>query len=208
MSVIKNMCRSGLAAIAGFLKQTSWRQRLLFMAPFLAAAALAALALAGQIYLHGRGLEGIVGAYFHSFLLMALFLCPLCWVSARFLPGLIRRLPLRRATDALLIGLYLPHLFVTLFILKTQFTDADSTVRISSAIAAWAMFFLLLTPVCLVFVFLIWTFLPKPKETPLVEAALSPEADTHPPVQTPAAEQDSAPPQNRWGRIAGFRRKA
>lgn len=202
MSVIKNMSMSGLQATGNFLSRTSWSQRLLFVAPFLGAAALAALALAGQVYLLGRGMDGIVGAYFHSFLLMALFLCPLSWVSARLLPGLYQRFREWRATDALIIGLYLPHLFVTLFILKTQFTDADSVIRISSAIAAWAMFFLLLTPVCLVFIFLIWTFFPKPTQRPAVETAVVP------PVQTPVAEQDSAPTQSRLKRIAGFRRKA
>ncbi len=207
MSVIKEKSVLALKGLGAFIGQTSWPQRLLVIAPVLLAALLAALALTGQIFLLGRGMDGYLGAFFHSFLLLTLFLCPLTWISARILPGLKQRFRERRATDALIIGLYLPHLFVTLFIIKSQFTDIDTVIRFSGAIAAWAMFSLLLTPICMVFVFLIWTFLPKPKDTPPVETPIVSQEDTKPVVQTPVAEQDSTPPESRLKRIAGFRRK-
>jgi hypothetical protein len=207
MSVIKEKSISALGGLGSFIGQTSWRQRLLVLAPILVAALLAAVALAGQIFLLGRGMEGYIGVFFHSFLLLSLFICPLTWVSVRLLPGLKQRFPERRVTDALIIGLYLPHLFVTLFMIKSQFTDVDTVIRFSGAIAAWAMFSLLLSPICMVFVFLIWTFLPKPKNNPPVETSVVSQEENKPVVQTPVAEQDSTPPESRLKRIAGFRRK-
>ncbi|MCR9212657.1 MAG: hypothetical protein NXI13_02990 [Proteobacteria bacterium] len=207
MSVIKEKSISALGGLGSFIGRSSWRQRLLVLAPILVAALLAALALSGQIFFLGRGMEGYIGAFFHSFLLLSLFLCPLTWVSVRLLPGLKQRFPERRATDALIIGLYLPHLFVTLFMIKSQFTDVDTVIRFSGAIAAWAMFSLLLSPICMVFVFLIWTFLPKPKDNPPVETPIVSQEENKPLVQTPVAEQDSTPPESRLKRIAGFRRK-
>ena len=208
MSVIKEKILLVTEALLVRVYRSSRGTRIRALGPVVLAAMLAAMAVATRIFLLGHPPGSALADFFRIFVLMVLFLCPLAWVSLRLLPGVAERFHERRALDALTIGLYLPHLFITLFILYTQFTGSEIIFRVSGAIATWAMFSLLLTPVSLVFVFLIWTFLPRPKDAPATATAVSPREDGKPVINRPVVEQDSKPLQRRLSRRTGFRRNS
>lgn len=189
---------------------SSWKQRFMAIGPALAACAFSALSVFLDIYFRDGNQDHMVADFFRIAGLLLLFFWPLTWITRPLMVKLLDRSQSWQIREALLIGLYLPQIFITLIILYSQLSGSDVIVRFTGAVATWAMFSLLLTPLSLVTCVLAWSFLPKRRPVGLPEIQKN---TAEVPISFSVPEKvvpDPNPPLSRLERISNssLRRRA
>ena len=152
-------------ALAEF-RRSSWTERLVVLAPVLAAIVFAALTVSFNIFLRYGPRDQYILDVLGVFGLLLVFFAPLTFVTVKLYRRLRLHLRERRFKDALLIGLYLPHVFAVLIILISQLEGSENITTLGAGVITWAMLSLLLTPFSALLSLLVWSYLPKEIRVP------------------------------------------
>ena len=142
-------------------RESSWPERWIVAAPFLAAFFFAGLVVLIDIFIRGQAASGWIFSLFGTTGILFFFLAPLTFVTVRMYHRLWHRRRERRFLDALWIGLYLPHAFAVLIVVISQVEGSENITSLGAAIITWAMLSLLLSPFSVLLTLLVWSYLPK-----------------------------------------------
>lgn len=159
-SEIKTILHQRLSRIVSAIRASSVKARLTAGAPVAAAVILAGAALLLDIVLRGAGTEGWGWRLLAGTALLAVFLAPLWFSGLRLARRIWPRLRERRFLDALLVGLYLPHVVAVLVIVVARLEGSETIASLGAALITWAMLSLLLSPFLVLLTLLGWSFLP------------------------------------------------
>jgi len=202
MISVKEIFLRFLRSVVEIASASSTAQRLRVVCPFLAAFILSAGSVSLNIFLRDGSNEHYVFDFLSTAGIFLLFFLPLTLISVPLMARLSQHFPERRYQDALIAGIYLPQAFVTLFIVYSQLAGSGTITSITGAIVTWAMFTLLLTPLTIIFSFLIWSFTPKTVPQKLVQILSLPKNKPLPALTQRVEEQDINPPSERMSRIS------
>lgn len=147
-------------------KASSWTERGIVAAPFLAALLVAGVTVLLDIFLRGMSGPGWIFSLLGTAGLLFVFFAPLTYVTVRLYNRIWHRRKERRFMDALWIGLYLPHAFAVLVVVIAQLEGSENITSLGAAVITWAMLSLLLSPFSVLLTLLVWSYLPTEFRVP------------------------------------------